>query len=327
MSWKTFHHQILNTHITNPIKALANHTMGSNSGESYTYETAPDKYITANDVKYAYRILGDPNSQQLPLVMNVHFRGTMDHWDPLFINPLATKRPVILIDNAGVGRSEGQVGESYAEWGQCIIDVVLALGYQEVDVLGFSMGGYAAQMIALNGPSQGLKVRKLIIAGSGPSVGEGATSGESQWVSQLVMAKTEEDHRKGFLNTFFSLTPKKQRIGEEWWERMTNARKERSDYVSEEGTKRQLAAVMKWMGPDVEERKNGSYDRLHEIRIPVLVANGSNDVLVPTENSITLWRKLVNTEASLHLYPDSGHGFLDEYHEHFSGLVNDFLDE
>jgi pimeloyl-ACP methyl ester carboxylesterase len=70
-----------------------------------------------------------------------------------------------------------------------------------------------------------------------------------------------------------------------------------------------------------------SYDRLHLIKIPVLVANGSNDLLVPTENSITLWRKLVNADAHLHLYPDSGHGFLDEYHEHFARLVNEFLDE
>ena len=59
----------------------------------------------------------------------------------------------------------------------------------------------------------------------------------------------------------------------------------------------------------------------------MLVANGSNDLLVPTENSITLWRKLVNADAHLHLYPDSGHGFLDEYHEHFARLVNEFLDE
>ncbi len=326
MSWKNYYHQILNTHSSNP--SPSHNKMGSNGQTSgHTYETAPDKYITVNSIKYAYRLLGDPSSQKIPLVMNIHLRGTMDHWDPLFINPLAAKRPVLLIDNAGVGRSEGQVGESYAEWADVIVKVVLKLGYEEVDVLGFSMGGFAAQMIALNGPSAGLAVRRLIVAGSGPSVGEGVASGESQWVSQLVMAKSDDEQRKGFLNTFFSLTPKKQQVGAEWWERMTNARKDRSDYVGEEGTKRQIAAVIKWMGPDEGERKNGSYDRLHEIKIPVLVANGSNDVLVPTGNSITLWKRLVNAEASLHLYPDSGHGFLDEYHEHFSGLVNDFLDE
>lgn len=76
-----------------------------------------------------------------------------------------------------------------------------------------------------------------------------------------------------------------------------------------------------------EHREEGSYDRLHEIKISVLVANGNNDILVPTHDSYVLWQKLVNSDATLHLYPDSGHGFLDDYSEHFAGLLKSFLDE
>lgn len=296
-----------------------------------TYENAPDKYTTVNDIKTAYRILGplsDSSSKSnVPLLLNNHFRGTMDHWDPLLLNGLASHRTVLLIDNAGVGRSAGTIPDTYAGWAAHMIAVALALGYKEVDVLGFSMGGFAALMIALNGPAAGLTVRRLIIGGSGPSAGEGITSGDPRWFNQLVSAKTEEEQRKGFLTTFFSPDEKKQKIGAEWWERMTNARPNRSDYLGEEATAQQIKAVIRWSTPGEEERKKGSYDRLHELTIPVLVANGSNDVLVPTGNSIVLWQKLVNAQASLHLYPDSGHGFLDEYARHFGWLVNDFLDE
>lgn len=213
-----------------------------------------------------------------------------------------------------------------------------------------------AQLIALDAAKSGLKVRKLIIAGSGPSAGPGVVDGDPQYVMRLITPKTNEEERTAFLSTFFTLSEKKQALGRQWWDRMVNARKDRSGYVGEEGTGRQVAAVMKWGGG--EERESGSYDRLDNIIIPVLVANGryvlrkfcisrsrglgvcgdknrmadteplsSNDIIVPTENSIVLWKRLVNAEAHLHLYPDSGHGFLDEYPESFSKLVNDFLDQ
>ena len=107
---------------------------------------------------------------------------------------------------------------------------------------------------------------------------------------------------------------------------MTTSRADRAPLLEGEGAQNQIASVQRWFGD--EHRDEGSFDRLHEIKVPVLIANGSNDLLVPTENSWVLWKKLrETTDAHLHLYPDSGHGFLDEYHEHFSGLVNDFLDE
>ena len=245
-----------------------------------TYENAPVQYITVNAIKFAYLLIGPlfPTStsttgpKPLPLVLNVHFRGTFDHWDPLLINALAAHRPVLLIDNAGVGKSGGEVPEQYAGWAAHVIAVTLALGFHEVDVFGFSMGGFVAQLIALDGPRAGLKVRRLVVAGSAPSQGDGTSTGASEFFQQLYVAKSEEESRIGFLRTFFSLSEKKQRVGLEWWERMNGARQDRSDYVGEEGTKRQTAAVMKWAGG--EDRENGSYDRLHLIKIPVLVANG-----------------------------------------------------
>ena len=288
--------------------------------EMATYETAENKFVTINGLKHAYRLFGQ--SQGVPLFLHIHFRGNMDWWDPAFINPLAAKRPIILIDSSGTGRSEGEVPTKYTGWAQVVIDVVQALKISKIDVLGFSMGGFIAQLITLQAPEL---VRKLIVAGSGPSAGEGVLASDPQYFVQVASGTTEDEWRKALKWTFFSHSEKKQEAAETWWQRMTNARKDRAPLLGPEGVQNQAAAVQRFFSD--EHRDEGTFDRLDQIKVPVLVANGSNDLLVATENSYILWKKLVNAEAHLHLYPDSGHGFLDEYHDHFSKLVNDFLDE
>jgi pimeloyl-ACP methyl ester carboxylesterase len=105
---------------------------------------------------------------------------------------------------------------------------------------------------------------------------------------------------------------------------MTMARSNRSDYVDPEGTQTQIGAVVRWANRDFAFE--GSYDRLQELQIPVLIANGDNDIIIPTNNSWIMFKKLVNADAHLHLFPDVGHGFLNEYADQFSKLINIFLD-
>lgn len=131
-----------------------------------TQQTAKTLYTSVNNIKFAYRRLGP--SPGLPLVMLQHFRGTMDHWDPAIINRLAAQRPVILIDNSGVGKSGDEVATTYRGWGDNVIAVLSALGIEKIDLLGFSMAGCAAQMVALTAP---LLVNKLILAATCPSFG------------------------------------------------------------------------------------------------------------------------------------------------------------
>ncbi|OQV02924.1 hypothetical protein CLAIMM_08038 [Cladophialophora immunda] len=285
-----------------------------------TYETAEDQFVTINGIKHAYRRFGQTSGT--PLFLHVHFRGNMDWWDPVFINGLAAKRPILLVDNTGVGRSEGEVGLTFAAWAQTIIDVAKALGIPKLDVLGFSMGGFVAQRIALQEPDL---VRRLIVAGAGPSAGEGVVGGDPKYFTEVASAATPEESNTGLMHTFFSPSAKKQARAAEWIRRMEAARRDRAPLLHEQGTQRQIAAVQRWFSGDF--RDEGSFDLLDRIAVPTLVANGSNDLLVPTENSIVLWRRLTNCDASLHLYPDSGHGFLDEYNVHFAQLVNDFLDD
>ncbi|KAF9765962.1 hypothetical protein IL306_001700 [Fusarium sp. DS 682] len=249
--------------------------------------------------------------------------GTMDHWDPALINPIATKRPVITIDNAGVGRSEGEVPKQYKQWAQYYINVLRALGVNKTDVMGFSMGGCVAQLVALNG--QGL-VRRLILCGTMPSTGKGVVMAPSlKPFNTLKAAKTEEEHKEAFLMSMFNTSEKSRAAGEAAWKRITNARKDRTNHVDPANAHRQGIAFAKFMDP--KQAKDASYDRLEELRIPVLIVNGSEDVLLPTENSIVMWNKMKNAQAQLHLYPDSGHGFLYQYADEFSKLINIFLDD
>ncbi|KAL6246083.1 hypothetical protein RBB50_007236 [Rhinocladiella similis] len=285
-----------------------------------TYETAQTQYITVNGVKHAYRLFG--LSSGTPLFLHVHFRGNMDWWDPAFINPLAAVRPILLVDNTGVGLSEGEVPTRFADWATAIIDVAHGLGITRLDVLGFSMGGFVGQLMALQAPDL---VRRLIVAGSGPSAGEGVVSSDPKYFVEVAGGSTFDEYHAGLKHTFFTQSEKKQALGEQWIQRMANARPNRAPLLGGQGLQNQIAALQRFFSGD--HREEATYDRLDQIKIPVLVANGSSDVLVAKENSILLWKRLVNSDAQLHLYADSGHGFLNEYHKHFSRLVNEFLDE
>lgn len=285
------------------------------------YSTAKPEFVEVEGVTFAYLDFGSTAETKVPLVFLQHFRGTFDHWDPELINPIAAARRVILIDNSGVGKSNGVIPATYEGWARNITNVIQALGIPQIDLLGFSMGGFVAQMVALNAPSL---VRRLILAGTGPSAGEGVESGDPVANQRLAEAVSESECRHAFLTTFYSLSEKKQRLGGQWWHRMNAARVDRSPYLGPEGTGIQVNAVIRWA--DREFANEGSFDRLHEITIPVLVANGDTDIVIPSVNSYVLFKKLTNADAHLHFYPDTGHGFLNEYADQFSKLINIFLD-
>ncbi|KAI5456531.1 Alpha/Beta hydrolase protein [Mariannaea sp. PMI_226] len=284
-----------------------------------TYQTAKDQFVTVGGIKFAYRLLGP--TKGVPLVLLMHFRGTMDHWDPNLINPLAERRPVLLIDNAGVGRSEGQVPTIFADWAKYYIDVIRALGFEKADVMGFSMGGCVAQLVALQAP---VLTRRLILCGTIPSTGDGVVTAPLGPFNKLKAASTEEEHKEAFLDGFFNTSARSRKAGEESWKRIITARNNRSGHVDAANARRQGIAFAKFMDP--KQAQNASYNRFNELTLPVLIANGSEDLLLPSENSYLMWRKLNKANGQLHLFPDSGHGFLFQYAEEFSKIINNFLE-
>lgn len=280
----------------------------------------------------AYRRLGRPNG--IPLVMHIHFRGNMDFWDPILIKNLSAARPVIVFDQAGVGRSTGEIPKTAQGWADDIIAFVRALEIDSIDLLGFSMGGYAVQMAALTAP--GL-VRKLILAGttaSAPSTLSN-TSGmvwpreqaSTQPYRALATAESGDEIEQSLAFSFFPASEAGIKAAKMYWNRINSQPMADGESVNltfvdkRTGSKRQAEASRDWYISDPRK----SFDRLAELKTPVLVMNGDNDLLIPTSRSWELSKRLPH--AQLIIYPDSGHGFLHQYARTVAAHINMFLDD
>jgi pimeloyl-ACP methyl ester carboxylesterase len=278
---------------------------------AHTHQTAPTQFVEANGIRFAYRRFG--KSGGVPLVFNMHFIGTMDHWDPLVTDGLAAKREVILFNNAGISSTSGEVPTSVEEMAANAAAFIKALGLAKVDILGFSLGGFVAQ--ALTVAELGL-VRRLILVGTGPRGGERMATLTPE--AQAAFTKTYANPDELWLGVFFTPTEASQAAGRTFLRRFRLRQEGRDPEVSEKVAPAQITAIGKWGAP-----RWGAFDYLREIINPTLVINGSHDVIVYTANSLILQRNLPN--AQLVLYPDSNHGSQYQYPALFVGDVTRFL--
>ena len=273
-----------------------------------TWKTAPTQTIDAGGVEFAYRELGP--STGVPVVFLTHLAAVLDNWDPRVVDGIAAERRVITFDNRGVGASGGSTPRTIEAMAHDAIAFIRALGLQEVDLLGFSMGGMIAQLIAAEEPQL---VRKVILAGTGPAGGEGITK---------VTRLSHYDTVRGLLTLqdpkqllFFTRTPGGRRAGREFLTRLKERTQNRDKRISLRSYGAQLKAIHRW-GQDPPAD-------LSVIHQPVLVANGETDRMVPTSNSRDLAQRLPNAE--LVIYPDAGHGGIFQFHGQFVGRALAFL--
>jgi pimeloyl-ACP methyl ester carboxylesterase len=280
---------------------------------AHAHQTAPTQYIEGNGIRFAYRRFGKAGT--VPLVFNMHFMGTMDHWDPAVTDGFAKDREVILFDNAGVSSSSGEVPETFAQMGANAIAFVKALGLKQVDVLGFSIGGLVAQEITLQAPDL---VRRLILVGTGPRSGESMDTGTPE--GKEIFGATYANPDDLWLRVHFTPSQQSQAAGREFVKRFRLRSKDRDPEVSQQAAQAQRAAIGRWGA-----KRDHARDYLKDIKQPVLVVNGSDDVIIYTINSYILQQNLPN--AQLIIYPDSAHGSLFQYPQTFVRHVAMFLDQ
>jgi pimeloyl-ACP methyl ester carboxylesterase len=236
----------------------------------------------------------------------------MDNWDPMVTDGIAKDHNVILFNNAGISSSSGKTPNNVDSMSEDALAFFEALSFKQVDLLGFSLGGFIAQRIAVKRPTL---VRKLILAGTGTE-GSGGLEKLPETLSIAVQKKPGD----GLLYMFFKDTGSSIKSGREFLNRIMQRTTGRDTDTTPEAIGEQLKAIVSW-GASV----NKSYSDLKAIKHPVLVVNGSDDIVVPTYNSYTLFEHLNN--ARLSLYPDSGHGALFQYSKLFINEVNYFLKE
>ena len=280
---------------------------------TYTHQTAPTQFIKANGIQFAYRRFGKPGG--LPLVFNMHFTGTMDHWDPAVTDGFARDREVILFNNAGVSSSSGEVPTSVEEMAANAVAFIKALRLGQVDLLGFSLGGLIAQEVAITTPKL---VRRLVLVGTGPRGGEGMATLTPE--AQAVFGGKYENPDHVWLGAFFTPSKASQAAGHQYLRRFRLRTDGRDPEVNEKVAPAQLQALNRWGAS-----REAPYEYLKQVAQSTLVVNGSNDVLVYTVNSFILQQNI--PDAQLILYPDSNHGSQYQYPELFVRHVSIFLSE
>ena len=269
-----------------------------------TQQNSPTLYVEANGIRFAYRSLGALS--EVPLLFFQHFIGNMDDWDPAITNEIARSRKVILFNNTGVASTKGITPDNVVQMANDAIGFVKALGITKADTLGYSLGGFIAQQMAVTAPEL---IRKMILVGTAP---QGTVSTFLDFGEKM---KTKEGLER-FLFTFFTVTENSRSKGKESFRRIYASANRKDAMVSDETMEAQTRAIHSWgtMKPSID---------LNEIKQPTLIINGSNDKMMLTENSYRLFQSIA--DSFLYLYPDSAHGALFQFPEMFVEHCNHFL--
>jgi pimeloyl-ACP methyl ester carboxylesterase len=265
---------------------------------------------SARGTTFAYR---DTGGDGMPILGLQHFRGTLDGWDPELVDALSGIRRVITFDNVGVAGSSGIVPRTIAEMANGALEFMEALELDSVDVLGFSIGSFVAQELALMRPDA---VNKVVLASSAPKGAPGMHGWSAEVMSHVGPRRPGPD---AYLNVFFTPSEASQAAGKALLGRVFGGRTEDRDAdVTWQCRLAQYDAVCEWGEPNV-----ALLERLQAITMPVFIANGDSDPMILPKYSYLLAGLLPN--SALKIYPDAAHGFLFQHNKEFAADVLAFL--
>ena len=282
--------------------------MSEHTAARATASTSPTLSIDVGGTPFVYREFGP--STGVPVVFFHHFTAVIDDWDPRVIDGIAAERRVITFDNRGVGGSGGRTPTTLSAMADDAIAFIRALGLEQVDLLGFSLGGFVAQMIVAKEPAL---VRRVVLAGTGAAGGAGVGSVSPRLVSDTLHGALTLSDPKPYL--FFTRTANGKAAAAAYMKRLKERTSDRVKPTSLRGVAAQVVAIHRWGSQAPMD--------LSTIKHPVLVANGEDDRMLATRASFDLAHRLPN--ASLRIYPDAGHGGVFQCHEQFVPHMLDFL--
>jgi pimeloyl-ACP methyl ester carboxylesterase len=278
-----------------------------------SYATAPNRVMHAgNGIDYAYRELGTGTR---PLVLLQHFRGNLENWDPPLVDALARERRVVAFDNVGIGATTGTTPNTMEQMAHDALFFIDALEVPQVDILGFSIGSFVAQEIALIRPDV---VRRVVLASSAPRGGAGMHG----WAPEVINAVGQpQPDPAGYLDVFFTSSPASRQAGQEALGRIYGRTVDDVDeFPSWSSRMAQYDAVCDWGIPN-----HSALQRVSAISHPVFIANGDSDPMIPPHFSHLLAGLI--PQAKIKIYPDAAHGFLFQHASEFAADVNEFLND
>lgn len=268
------------------------------------------KHVTVGDVSYAYRELRPTHpADPTPVIFLQRFRGTLDDWDPAFVDELAKTRHVILFSDAAIGSSTGTPAKDFDEKGRNAAAFARMLGYEQIDVLGFSMGGFVCQTIALQEPRL---VRKVVGIGTGPA-GNAETAPPTDIVFGIALKATYSFEDVRYLFFAQGRENETQAFIDRW-----SVRKDREPVVGPEIISKMVEAISGFMGGQTDH-----YARLKQLKQPFLIISGDRDPFFPLKNTWLLFRELTNAQVAV--YPLAGHGPHQQHPVEVAALVERFL--
>jgi pimeloyl-ACP methyl ester carboxylesterase len=277
-----------------------------------SYGSAPNQLIRAgNGIDYAHREIG---SSTVPLVLLQHFRGNLENWDPQLLDALAAQRRVVAFDNAGVGATTGTTPDTIEQMARDAIAFIATLNAPHVDILGFSIGSFVAQEIALIRPDV---VRRLVLASAAPRGGAGMHG----WAPEVINAVGQpQPDPNGYLDVFFTSSAASRQAGQETLGRIYGRTSDVDEPTTWATRQAQYDAVCDWGIPN-----HAALQRVSAIGQPVFIANGDSDPMILPHFSYLLAGLI--PQASIKIYADAAHGFLFQHASEFAADVTEFLDD
>ena len=277
-----------------------------------SYITTKNQFVTVGGNQIAYRELSKGKSE-MPLVMLVHLAAVLDNWDSKLLDLIAQEHHVIVMDLPGVGASQGKVADTIPGMAAQTVEIIKALGYDKINLLGLSMGGMIAQEIVR---LEGNLVNRLILAGTGPRGGVEMDKVTGKTFRFMFKSALHRVDPKRYI--FYNHDEQGGVEAAKVLSRMGMRKKEDSDKeMNIPGFLTQLKAIKRW-GKDAQ-------DSLEFITQSTLIVNGDNDLQVPTANSYEMHEKIAGSK--LIIYPNAGHGSIFQYAEEFSKELLAFLAE
>lgn len=274
------------------------------------FQNVKTESVSVDGTDFYYRKLGQSNSG-VPVIFLNHLGATLDNCDPRIIDGIASKHLIICFDNRGVGATKGKTPKTISEMAKDARAFIHTLGYEKVDLVGFSLGGFISQEILLQEPQL---VRKAILAGTGPAGGEGIRNVTKITYKDILRGLVSFKDAKTYL--FFNRNETGKKSAKEFLTRLKEREENRDKKMRAGNFQRQLKAIHSWGLQTPQD--------LSVIKQPVLVANGDNDRMVPTSNTFDLGNRIVNSEIII--YKDAGHGGIFQYHADFVKSAVEFLD-